>query len=261
MSRFIEKLKKQAESPPQPMGFHKTLPAESITTILIVAKVAIDDGGSPVTNIDGADGVLLYDEKNKITMKTLSKIVKPLQNTPWGIFLDESEDTAQALVESGCDFAVLSPTCPVSAVPQAEKVGKILHVESTMDDGLLRAVNDLPVDAVLAADTFEENGKLVWHHLMILRYMAMLVNKPLLVPVSPTIDQAELKALWDAGIEAVVVPVDISKGENLKDLHDMSVKLLPRAVKKAHKVDVFLPSVSGRQAEPPEEEEEPEEDE
>mgnify|MGYP001370511344 CR=1 FL=1 len=255
MSRFIEKLKKQSASPAQPMGFRRSIPTDVAPSVLLIAKVAADAAGSPVKNIEGADGVLLYDDNNKISARSLARMVKPLGSTPWGIFLDESDDTAKALADIGCDFVVLSPTCPVTAIPQAEKVAKILQVESAMDDGLLMALNDLPVEAVLAADTFEENGKLVWHHLMILRYMAMLVNKPLLVPVSPTIDSVELKALWDAGIEAIVVPVDAAKGENLKDLHEMALKLPPRSARKTRKADVFLPSVRESKAAPPPEEE------
>ena len=128
-----------------------------------------------------------------------------------------------------------------------------------MDDRLLRAANDLPVDAVLAADTLGETGTLIWHHLMILRHLAVLIPKPLIVPVPAGISEAELKALWNAGIDGVLVEIDITKDENLKELHDIAVKLPPRSAPKRGKIDALLPHFGGEAAKPaPDEEEEDE---
>jgi len=253
MSRFIDKLKKQSVSAPSPIGFRRALPTEAIPTILLVAGVTIDDAGSPINKIIGADAVLIFDEHDKLSTKMLPKMVKPLSDTPWGIFMEDCGNKSEAQADTGYDFIVTSPDCPISAVPQNEKTGKILQVESSMDNGLLRATNDLPVDAVLAADTFGESGTLVWHHLMILSNLAAMIRKPLIVPVPRTITGLELKALWDAGIEAVVVPVDTASGEDLKELHEIAVKLLPRA-RKHGKADVILPHPSERPAQPPPEE-------
>jgi hypothetical protein len=260
MSRLIEKIKKQSEAPQIQMGFRRTLSETTTPSILVIAKVNIDEAGSPLRNIEGADAVLLDTPGFELTIKALSKIVKPLGETPWGIFFNGNTDTAEALDKAGLDFAVLSPASSVNSAPKNEKTGKILQVESSMDDGLLRAINDLPVDAVLATDSFSEGTTLVYHHLMILRYLAMLVRKPLIVPVPAAISNDELKALWDAGIEAVLVPVDITKDQNLKALHEAAIKLPPRTVHKDLKMDVFLPRSGESKNEPPpeEEEEEPE---
>ncbi len=259
MSRLIEKIKKQSEAPQIQMGFRRTLPASTPPSILLIARVNIDEAGTPLKNIDGADAVLLDAANFELTAKALPKIVKPLGETPWGIFLEESIDTAEALDSTGYDFTVLSPASPIAAAPKNEKTGKILQVESSMDDGLLRALNDLPVDAVLVTDTFGEGNTLGYHHLMILRYLAMLVRKPLIVPAPPSISNDELKALWDAGVEAVLVPVDLSKDENLKALHEAAAKLPPRTAHKDKKIDVFLPHPGEKKEAPPPEEEEEDE--
>jgi hypothetical protein len=259
MSRLLEKIKKQAEAPSAQMGFRRTLPVNNTPSILLIAKATIDESGSPLKTIEGASAVLLDCANYELTSKNLLKLVKPLGETPWGIFIEESKTTTETLDESGCDFVVFSPASPVASTPKNEKTGKIIQVESSMDDGLLRALNNLPVDAVLAADSFGESNTLAYHHLMILRYLAMLVIKPLIVPVPITISKEELKALWDAGIEAVLVPVDITKNENLKELYDIASKLPPRAPDKLKKTDVFLPFSREKQPQPlPEEEEEDE---
>ncbi len=259
MSRLIEKIKKQAQTAPPPMGFRTSRQVETTPKILIIAGVKIDAAGSAIKNIEGADAMLLSGNNTQLSVKALAKSAKALKDMPWGVLLEDCGDKTEALEETGCDFVVLSPTCPVTTMPQDEKTGKILQVESSMDDGLLRAVNDLPADAVLAADTFGEGGALVWHHLMILRHLAAMVVKPLIVPVPAAITEAELKALWDAGIEAVLVPVDISKDEDLKALHEAAARLPSRSALKRGKMDVILPRAGGETAPPPDEEEEEDE--
>ena len=129
-----------------------------------------------------------------------------------------------------------------------------------MDDGLLRAVNDLPADAVLLTDTFDESGSLVWHQLMIFRHLTTFISKPLLVPVPAAITEGELKALWDAGIDGVVV--DATGVGDLKGLRQIADKLPPRSARKRGKMDVMLPMAGGEAyTTPPPDEEEEEEDE
>jgi hypothetical protein len=259
MSRLIEKIKKQSEQAPLPMGFRRTLPQEAAPSILLIAKVNADAAGALSESIPGADAVLFSDDNSQLTSGVLKKIMKPLKDVPLGVFLEESKETPVGLEEAGCDFIIISPMSPLNAMPKKEKTGKILQVDSSMDDGLLHAVNDLPADAALVTDSFGEGDVLVWHHLMLLRHMALLISKPLIVPVPVAITEDELKALWDAGVEAVVVQVDISKGENLKDLHDIAAKLPRRAPKKQGKMNVFLPrATETKEAPPPEEEEEDE---
>jgi hypothetical protein len=259
MSRLIDKIKKQSEQVPVPMGFRRALPQEAPPSILLIAKVNADTTATITENIPGADAVLFSDETSHLTTAALKKMIKTSQDVPLGVFLEESKETPVVLEEAGCDFVVISPVSPLNAMPKNEKTGKILQVDSSMDDGLLRAISDLPADAALVTDSFGEEHTLVWHHLMLLRYMAMLISKPLIVLVPSGITEDELKALWDAGVEAVLVPVDISKGETLKELHEIAAKLPRRTPKKQGKMNVFLPrSAESKEAPPPEEEEEDE---
>ena len=195
------------------MGFRTSRAAETPATVLIIARVKINGTNPTVKSVPGADAMLLYADEPVLNAKNLPKTAKPLKDTPWGVYLDESEEETAALAGAGCDFLVISPDSRVLAVPQDEKTGKILQVESSMEDGLLRAVNDLPVDAVLITDTMENNSPLVWHQLMIYRHLTAFITKPLLVPVPAAIGEVELKALWDAGIDGVVAEADITGGD------------------------------------------------
>lgn len=264
MSRLIDKLKKSAQALPQPMGFLTSRQVEETPKIVIIASVEIETPAMdiPADSVDGADAVLLHSDKSSLTARTIGKIVEPLPKIPWGVYLEDDDKQAAAAVESGCDFMVFSPASQIAAVlpyGKDEKTGKILQVDAAMDDGLLRTVNDLPVDALIVTDLSEESGTLIWHQLMILHHLANIISKPLVVPVPANITEVELKALWEAGIDGVMVAVDTTQTGQLKEIRQIISKLPPRSARKRGRVDVLLPrSVGGTPAITPDEEEEEE---
>jgi hypothetical protein len=263
MSRLIDELKKLAQVTPPPMGFHTSRKVEVTPKILIIASLEIGPPvvDAPVDSIDGADALLLHSDKSNLTTKAIQKIIEPLPNIPWGVYLEDNDDKQTAAsIEAGCDFVVFSPASRLSSITHNEKVGKVLQVESSMDDGLLRAVNDLPVDALLVADTSEANGPFVWHQLMILQHLGNLVSKPLIVPVPASITEVELKVLGEIGIDGVMVEVDITKTGELKKLRQAISKMPPRTGRKRGRMDVLLSrAVSETPAIAPDEEEEEDE--
>jgi len=240
------------------MGFHTTRPAKAGSPLLIIGRTLIKTTASTAKSNSGADAVLVYADKSELTALDAQKTAKAFGDIPWGVYLDESDDTAAVLAEAGCDFVVFSPTARITELPQDEKTGKIVQVDSSMDDGLLRAINDLPADAVLVTDTLEGNETLTIHQLMIYRHLANFIAKPLIVPVAANITEAELKALQDVEIDGVMAEMD---GENLKELRETIGKLPPRSAKKRDKRGVMLPRTTGESAmiAPPDEEEEEDE--
>ena len=261
MSRLIDEFSRATQTAAQPMGFRTARPATPAARILLIASLEIGTTDNPADCTDGANAVLLRPAKSRPTAKTIPAIVESLPDIPWGIYLDDNNDKkAAALVEAGCDFVIIPAAGRIATTPQEEKVGRILQVESSMDDGLLRAANDLPVDAVLVADTFEGSGPLVWHQLMIFQHLARLISKPLIVPIPLDVNGEELKALWEAGVDGVVVEVDTTGTGGLKELRQAIDKLPPRSAIK-HKMEALLPRISEERgaAVPPDEEEEEEE--
>jgi hypothetical protein len=255
MSRLINKFQKASRVAAAPMGFRTARPAEQPPKMIVIAAVAAGTtaGGD---YLDGADAVLLRFSGTALTARSLQKITSSLPDIPWGLHDEEDNDKKGA--ETGADFIVLSTASRTGPLPE---IGKILVVDSSLDDGLLRAVNDLPVDAVLVAGTDEEKGPLVWHQLMIFQHLANLVTKPLIVPVPADISEDELKILWDAGVDGIIVEAEEGRPEALKSLRRVIEKLPPRAGRKRGRVNVILPRTGGEtpQAAPPDEEEEEEE--
>jgi hypothetical protein len=257
MSKLIDKLRKLSQAAPQPMGFHTSRPVETNSKILIIGSFTLKNTATPLKSNTGADAVLIHTDEVEATAKDIQKAAKALGDIPWGVYLEESGGDIATLIEAGCDFVVFSPTSLIPEIPQDEKIGKILQVESSMDDGLLRAINDLPADAVLVTDALDDSETLTMHRLMIYRHLANFIAKPLIVPVAANITEAELKALQDVEIDGIMAELG---GDNLKELSKTISKLPPRTVKKRDKGGVMLPHIGGEtSSKPPEEEEEEDE--
>ena len=261
MSRLIDEFHKATRTTAQPMGFRAARPTAAAARMPLVASLEIGANENPADCTGGASAVLLRPGKTRPTAKTIQTMVKNLPDIPWGVYLDDNGDKKAVSPEGeGCDFVVFSASGRISVTPQEEKIGRILQVESSMDDGLLRAINDLPMDAVLIADTFEGGGTLVWHQLMIFQHLARLILKPLIVPVPANISGEELNALWEAGVDGLVVEVDASSTGGLKELRQAIDKLPPRSQLKRDRMEALLPRTGGESsAVPPPDEEEEEE--
>lgn len=204
--------------------------------------------GVPATTFPRADAVLVRPDKGKLTAAAAKDVAAALGDVPWG---------TSGSAPRGCDFTVLTLTGLTADAPADKATGKLLEIEASLDDGLLRAVNDLPVDAVIAADALEDGGPLTWHRLMILAHVRHLIGKPVVVPAARDISQADVRALWDAGFDGIAVT---APAERIAELADVIAALPPRALPKKDKASVVLPRSAGATTQAAAEPEEPDED-
>ncbi|MGD9116630.1 MAG: hypothetical protein PVJ61_05575 [Dehalococcoidia bacterium] len=198
MSKFIDKLKAIAAGGTAPMGF-RTAGTKPRPRMLLVASVAANG------KAEGADAILLSVPKTGLkSARSLAKV-----KVPWGGWLKEVTPGAlKTLGEAGADFVVFPSASVSKALLEEEKPGKIIEVEAEIEAGLLKAIDGLPVDAVLVA---AEKAELSWQDLMRYRRCAAILSKPLLVTVSPDIAASELGALCEAGVAGVVAGSKIDK--------------------------------------------------
>ncbi len=259
MSRLINDLLKTNQAGSQPMGFRAARQAATTGRITLIADLKIGAAVSSTELTEGAAAVLFRPGDSRPTAKAIRAAADNLPDIPWGMYLGDTSDVKKASpVAAGCDFIVFPVSVPVSTTPKEKKLGRILQVESSMDDGLLRAVNDLPVDAVLIGDITGEDNLLEWHRLMIFRHLTHLISKPLIVPAPADIGEEELNALCEAGIDGILVEVDAGKAGGLKELRQVIDKLPPRSPHIRDKMSPLLPKagVDTGTAVPPDEEEE-----
>jgi hypothetical protein len=243
------------------MGFHTTravAPEPGFLLIVSGAPDAVRNAG----DITDAGGILVRSDDAAITSAEMKKIVEAIPDTPTGLYMEETDaKSVEAALEAGADFLVFPASSRVFAAPDEKGPGRILQVESSMDDSLLRAVNSLPVDAVMVTDSFT-GGALAWHELMIFQHLANMFAKPLIVNLPADTTADELKALWEAGVDGVVVDAAAMKAGGIRELQKNIAKLPPRSARKQGKRDVTLGRAgNGESHQPPPDEEEEEEDE
>jgi hypothetical protein len=253
MSRLIEEFQRASRAVAPAMGFRTARTAAPASKMLLIASLEAGTIKSQAGSLDAAHAVLVRFAGATLTVKSAQTMTAALPDVPWGFYLeDDADKKAATLLKAGADFLVFPAAGRIAAVPGDEKVGKILQVESSMDDGLLRAVNDLPVDAALVADTYESSGPLVWHQLMIYQHLANFISKPLIITTPASINEAELKALWEAGVDGITIEVAAAAVERLKTLRRALDSLPLRSVRKRGKAAALLPRpASETGAEPP----------
>jgi len=249
MSRFIDKLNQVSRVVPQSMGFMKAQPVSEKPKILLIASLAGAGVGGLADYVVGADAGLLRIPKLSSGAKTLKEMSQAAPDIPWGGWLRNiDQDGIKQMAKAGCDFVVFPAANTPLALLQNDEIGKILEVEPSLSEGLLRAVNELSIDAVLIAGEQEGEYFLTWHHLMLFQRFADLLTKHLLASIPSNVTANELQALWEAGVDGVVIEVGAGQPvERLKELRQTIDKLVFPSQRKRGKAEALLPHI-GREA-------------
>jgi len=254
MSSFIDKLNRLSRGEHQPIGFgvkKSDLPGSKIQLVAgLTQESAASSAGS-------ADAVLLRISKAGTAAESLQQVSKALPDIPRGGWLQSSSKAGiKQLLKAGCDFLVFPAAGTPLAMIEGE-AGKILEIEPSLNEGLLRTINELPVDAVLVADE-EKDDSLTWQQLMLFQRFAGLLMKPLLVSAPAKVTGGELLMLWEAGVSGVVV--EAGGQDQIKKLRQEIDKLDFPSQRRREKPEALLPR-TGRETSPVTTEEEEEDDE
>jgi hypothetical protein len=253
MSKFINELKLVSQLAPPPMGFRAAPPAPK-PRMLLVAALAEPDVEGLADYMAGADGGIVPAPKLSAAAKTMHKVSQAMPGIPWGGWLKgTSGEGVKLLVEAGCDFVVFPPETALLTLQDSE-VGKILEVGTSLNEGLIKTIDDLPLDAVLASGEPEKDNLLTWRHLMLFQRCAELVTKPLLALVPPGVGASELQALWAAGVVCVVV--ETPPQGRISELRQIIDKLGFTLPSKRKKVEPLIPRIAAETGTASEEEEE-----
>jgi len=243
MSKFIDRLKQIWLPPPKVMGFRQN----NETTARLKIQLAAFVQRSPDTlanKLSAADAIIISD------IKQLSSDI------PWGFAAEKiSSEEVDKAVKAGADFIIL-PADEEVLTPD-NNTGKVLRLDTSVSDILLRAVNELPLDAILVTGDNETETAITWRKLMQFRRFSGLVSKPVLVFIPLEVSSAELQLIWEMGISGVVASVKTASDVNLlNNVREMINGLQHPSPKKKERLIPFLPQGSTPTAKP----EEPDED-
>ena len=240
MSKFAEKLQRVYHGSTSAMGFRKSVEAE-VPPLLIVASLtkasAADAGALATAGIDAAVLGL-----KGLTAKNFAQLAEAVGYIPLGLSLESTEkDVIAKSLELACDFVVFGLKTPLDAVKK-EGLGRVLKVEPSLEPGLVRAINGLPVsiDAVLVSG---DEPAITIERLLIYQRFAELLDKPLLITLSSAITASELGGLFEAGVNGLVLPEGLS-AEAFTNLRKASGGL-SRATRRKTRTAAILPRLGG----------------
>jgi hypothetical protein len=254
MSRLIDELKKTDRTSYQTMGFRTSYQAPAGPRLRLIAGTGLK--GSPsVDYTNGADAILISPEKS-LTIDAVKTAVEQLKEIPWGVTLkDTTGSDTTSLVKEGCDFFIFPAASQVSLIPSDGDTGRIIEIEPSLDNGLIRAINDIPVDAVLVNTSLETEGALVWHQLVTFQHITNILNKPVIVRIPLEISENDIKSLWEAGADAAIAEIDTQKQDGINNLRKLIDSLPARKFTKKGSTEAILPYPREAKAEEPEPEE------
>jgi hypothetical protein len=238
MSKFVDKLNKTAQSGAPPMGFRTSQGAPPKQGIHLVALVT-GEAGEVVDEIRAADAALVRGSSVTVAARSMKKASKSVADVLWGIWPEKvSGDDSAQLATAGSDFAVLAAGGTAVLIGPDEDVGVIVQVDTSLHENLLRAVSDMPVDAALVTPGAAWEHPLTWSQLMLLHRFASLAAKPLLLQIPAGLAPDELKLIWEAGVEAVVVKAEAGETARLRQVIDEMEAPTPR---RRPRMDAALP--------------------
>jgi len=243
------------------MGFRRAQPTSEKPKILLIASLVEASVGSLADYVVGADAGLLRIPKLSSGAKTLKEMSQAVPDIPWGGWLRNTDQGGiKQMAKTGCDFVVFPAANTPLALLKNDEIGKILEVGSSLSGSLLRAVNELPIDAVLIAAEQEGEYCLTWHHLMLFQRFADLLTKPLLASIPLNVTANELQALWEAGVDGMVIEVGAGQPtDRLKRLRQVIDKLAFPLQRKRGRAEALLPHIGSEASVVTEEDEEEEE--
>jgi hypothetical protein len=126
---------------------------------------------------------------------------------PVGVWTACEGETPSEVASDTCDFVVCSMDGPIGAMLQVNR-GCIATIAADLEASRARAVAELGVDAILlSADDVDLTrvGALV-----ACRRVHSITGKPVIVAVDDTVAEEVLAALWQGGVDGVMV--DLSLG-------------------------------------------------
>jgi hypothetical protein len=254
MSKFAEKLQRVHRGAAPPIGFRKSTEAELPPLLVIANLTKVGAAEAKAIASAGIDAGIV--NGIGLSSRAFGQLSKAVDDIPLGLFLGSTEkDEITQSVDLGCDFVVFGLKTPLEAVSR-EEVGKLLRIEPSLDPGLVRAINELPltVDGVLVAG---EESSVTVERLLICQRFAELLAEPLLVTVDLSVTSAEISSLFQAGVNGLVLPERVP-AETFAELKK-TIGSLPKVTKRKTKGAALLPRLGGELGTEVEEEEEEQE--
>ena len=260
MSKFLDRLERISLGAPAPMGFGA--PRAQKTPGMALVGLISGDYAAGLGALAGLapDAALISLASGS---PPLSEIGSSLgEAIPWGLCVSSlTDDDARTFEDGGSDLLAFNlGGTPISALA-SEGMARILCIEPSIEIEQLRAIDALPIDAVLLSMT-GVSAPWTLADLATIAGISQRVDKYLLLGVSQLPGAKDLEAIREVGVQALVADVGAVAVESLAELKaallDMPKQRPPAKGRAAALLpsSVFFPEpAAGHEEEPPEEDE------
>ena len=240
MSKLLDRLERIGRGSPAAIGFAAAR-AERIPGMALIGVVSGSSnstrGASALAKME-VDGALIEGPASDAAIK---KLAKALDNVPWGLRLQELKgEEASGLKESGCDFLAFEPAGVLLGALEDTDTGYLLCIQPDMEERSLRAIEDLPIDAVILL-LKSAKPPLTLQHLMTIGSVRAEFSKNLLVEIGGAPTAAELQVLKDIGVEGLVLDSTTASAEELQTLKENLLSMPKRTRSRSRKPGAILP--------------------
>ncbi|MFO8100676.1 MAG: hypothetical protein R6U37_00690 [Dehalococcoidia bacterium] len=236
MSEFLKKLEEIYRGKARSIGFGAAAKSKAPALMMVGCLTSLDEE-PPQIAISSKVDALLYDIKDGAGQAyTIAKLAKNDDKIPWGVRVQKAgPEGINRLAEAGCDFVVLDDDS-LAQVLQEEKMDKVLEVDPSLKDGSLRAIGQLPVDALFIAED-KHSGSLTINQLLNYHRVTGFAGKYSLASLPKEL--SDLGALRDSGIKGIVMEVSGKDIEaRIKEVQE-SIRKLPTTKSRKSKGEGF----------------------
>ena len=235
MGKLADKLRELARGGGQPIGFAGMAARTQTPRMLVGTHLDAPDQQAVEDAVQSGADVILFQAGPATTDDMFKTFGTAGQRAMWGgILAMGGRDEVERLSKAKSDFVVLGSGTINADALLAENIDKVLEIDASWDDMLLRTVDQLPITAVLYRALGAED--LTVQHLMQCQKIIALARKPAFVLLPPAVGVRSLTLLRDAGVYGVVVPPGA-----VKDFR-MAVHELPAPKRREERMEATLPA-------------------
>ena len=221
MSLLLDKLDRAAERFVQPLGFGGSAKREPVSPILVLGAFEANGGSQPQkTKKELLDGAVIR-TTNTTKKSVLEKTTKSLGDLMFGTW----SESPQAALTKGADFEIFSSPLTSLAVLSDNDRTFIMNIELSLDEGLIRTIDVLPVSGFVIQ--LNNVPQLTLEHLMQIGRISTATSKPVFLHLSSIPAEADLSSLRDIGIAALIVELENNSDDAFMKLNK-ALKNMPQ---------------------------------
>ena len=238
MSKLSDLIRRTARRESGSIGFHPASRPTRNPSLLVAATVR-SAGPSAVTDASGAgaDIVLIAADAGS---ERLAAAGLAADGTAVGLWQNETNaGTSESARAAGIDFLVFAAESTPAHVLLDDKMAFVLSLEEGLSDTELRAIESLPIEALMVGYW---EGALTVRRQLELRRLSGLSRKPLILSVQPEVTGPELEALRDSGVVALILDGPAVDPAAIRTMKERIAALPPRRRRREERAEVSIPA-------------------